>query len=55
VQGTGLRPYLDALPPAARAAYLAAYLRRIRAAYPPLADGHVLLKFPRLFLVAVKL
>ena len=54
VKGTGLRPYLDALPADARGAYLAAYLRRIREAYPPLADGRVLLKFPRLFMVAVK-
>jgi trans-aconitate 2-methyltransferase len=54
VKGTGLRPYLDVLPPHMREAYLAAYLDRIRDAYPPLADGHVLLKFPRLFLVAVK-
>ena len=54
VKGTGLRPYLDALPADAREAYLAAYLRRIREAYPPLADGRVLLKFPRLFVVAVK-
>lgn len=54
VKGTGLRPYLDALPEDLRAEYAAAYLERIRAAYPPLADGRVLMKFPRLFIVAVK-
>jgi trans-aconitate 2-methyltransferase len=54
VKGTGLRPYLDALPADARDAYLSAYLAHIRKAYPPLADGRVLLKFPRLFVVAVK-
>lgn len=54
VKGTGLRPYLDPLPKKAREAYLAKYLERIREAYPPLEDGRVLLKFPRLFLIAVK-
>ena len=28
--------------------------REIRAAYPPLADGRVLLPFPRLFIVAAR-
>ncbi len=55
VKGTGLRPYLDMLPDEeAKQAYLAAYLERIRAAYPPLADGRVVLRFPRLFMIAVK-
>ena len=54
VKGTGLRPYLAPLPAPAREAYLDAYLERIRQSYPPLANGEVLLRFPRLFIVAVK-
>ncbi len=54
VKGTGLRPYLDAAGPQNREAFVADYTARIAAAYPPMADGRVLLHFPRLFLVAVK-
>ncbi|MDR1967858.1 MAG: trans-aconitate 2-methyltransferase [Burkholderiaceae bacterium] len=52
LRATGLRPYTDALPDALRAGYLAEYLRRIGAAYPPRRDGRRLLAFPRLFIVA---
>ncbi len=54
VKGTGLRPYLDRLDSRDRETYLADYLERIAAAYPPLVDGKVLLGFPRLFVVATK-
>jgi trans-aconitate 2-methyltransferase len=54
VKGTGLRPWLEPLPPEARDLYLATYLARIRAAYPPLDSDGVLLRFPRLFLTAVR-
>lgn len=54
VKGTGLRPYLDAAGEEHRDAFLADYLKRIDAAYPPMADGRRLLHFPRLFVVAVK-
>lgn len=52
-EGSGLRPYLDRAGPEHRDGFLAAYRQRIEAAYPGLATGGVLLRFPRLFIVAV--
>jgi trans-aconitate 2-methyltransferase len=49
---TGLRPYVDPLPPDEQAAFLRAYEAEIAPAYPPLSDGSVLLTFPRLFILA---
>jgi trans-aconitate 2-methyltransferase len=54
VKATGLRPYLDVAGPDHRDAFTAAFLARIDKAYPAMHDGRVLLRFPRLFIVAVK-
>lgn len=53
-RSTGLKPWLDRLPEALHASYLAAYEARIDAAYPVRGDGSRLLAFPRLFLVACR-
>lgn len=52
VRSTGLRPFLEPLSALERDEFLSRYRARIAAAYPPLADGSVLLPFPRLFMVA---
>jgi trans-aconitate 2-methyltransferase len=52
VSATGLRPFLDPLSEAERAEFRALYTAGIAAAYPPMADGQVMLAFPRLFIVA---
>jgi trans-aconitate 2-methyltransferase len=52
VRGTGLKPFVDRLTPELQASYLAEYERRIATAYPPRADGRLLLAFPRMFIVA---
>jgi trans-aconitate 2-methyltransferase len=53
-KGSALRPFLDALDPAMRADFLAAYLAQIKQYYGTRHDGRVLLPFPRVFLVAVR-
>lgn len=54
VKATALRSYLHHAGDEHRDAFTAEYLKHIEKAYPPLVDGKVLLRFPRLFLVAVK-
>lgn len=51
-KASALRPYLLALTPARQEDFLAQYHEGITQALPALADGSVLLPFPRLFLVA---
>jgi len=50
--GTSLRPFLEALDGPLRDGFLDAYRAAMRAAYPPQADGAVLLPFRRLFILA---
>jgi trans-aconitate 2-methyltransferase len=52
VRSTGLRPFLDALEPQEHRAFLEDYRARLAKVYTPRVDGKVLLRFPRLFIVA---
>jgi trans-aconitate 2-methyltransferase len=52
-KGSGLRPFLAPLDAHERRDFLLLYQTAIGKAYPQLADGSVLLPFPRLFIVAV--
>jgi trans-aconitate 2-methyltransferase len=55
VKGTGLQPYLNRIDDeGAKQAFLHEYEKALKEAYPRLADGKVLLGYPRLFVVAVR-
>jgi trans-aconitate 2-methyltransferase len=53
-KGSGLRPFLEPLNTVERSAFLARYTTAIAQAYPRLAEGSVLLPFPRVFLTAIR-
>ena len=53
-QGTGLRPYLKALPPEQHPEFEREILSGIESLFPRLRDGSVVFKFPRLFFIAGK-
>lgn len=54
-KGTGLRPFLDALPGAPlRERFVAEYTERLVAAFPRRRDGRVLFPFRRLFAIAYR-
>ncbi|KAH6623082.1 S-adenosyl-L-methionine-dependent methyltransferase [Chaetomium tenue] len=58
VRGTGLQPFLGALPGegegGAREGFLEEYRRRLEREYPVTKDGCVLLEYPRRFVVAFR-
>lgn len=55
VKGTGLQPFLNLIEDdEAKKAYLVAYEDRLATKYEQLADGKVMLGYPRLFIVAVR-
>ena len=53
-KASALRPFLAPLSDDEKTAFLQDYQARISQAYPALADGTVLLPFPRLFIIATR-
>ena len=52
LRGTGLGPFLSRLDPGAQRQFLERYERLLADAFPPRADGKILLPYPRLFFIA---
>jgi trans-aconitate 2-methyltransferase len=53
-RGSALRPFLSALDADLRPGFIAEYTAQIARAYPARHDGKALLRFPRLFIVAMR-
>ena len=53
-KGSSLRPFYSAVEGTMREQFLAAYTDEIASAYATRYDGKVILKFPRLFILAVR-
>lgn len=53
-RGTGLRPYLEQLDEPSRAEFESDILTGIKREYPPQANGEIIFRFPRFFIIAVK-
>ena len=52
--GTGLRPYLEVLPPDKQPQFEQAVLDAVKNAYPKQENGQILFRFPRFFFIAGK-
>jgi len=53
-KGSALTPFIAALAPDERRAFIADYAKRVARAYPLRADGRVLFRFRRVFIVATR-